>query len=142
MLLARDILILKRYGEHVNWKMTGGAATNRAMLTQALPVLVRQIHPTLLQYQPKPLLPAITGHRSYKTCALTPDLLAASNTRIYNAYFDIANFYRDILGDKKGAIGFYDIILKRFPTNPNLPAVYYSMYRLYSDLNDPESGRV
>jgi outer membrane protein assembly factor BamD (BamD/ComL family) len=70
---------------------------------------------------------------------LTPQLLAQSNMRIYNAYFDIANFYRDILGDKKGAIGFYDIIQKRFPDNPNIPAVYYSMYRLYSDLNDPKA---
>lgn len=70
---------------------------------------------------------------------LTPQLLAQSNMRIYNAYFDIANFYRDILGDKKGAIGFYDIIQKRFPDNPNIPAVYYSMYRIYSDLNDPKA---
>jgi outer membrane protein assembly factor BamD (BamD/ComL family) len=70
---------------------------------------------------------------------LTPDLLAQSNTRIYNAYFDIANFYRDILGDKLGALGFYNILVKRFPTNPNLPAVYYSMYRLYSELNDTKA---
>ncbi len=70
---------------------------------------------------------------------LTPELLAQSNMRVYNAYFDIANFYRDILGDKKGAIGFYDIIQKRFPANPNIPAVYYSMYRIYSDLNDPKA---
>jgi outer membrane protein assembly factor BamD (BamD/ComL family) len=71
---------------------------------------------------------------------LTPDLLAQSNMRIYNAYFDIANFYRDILGDKKGAIGFYELMIKRFPNNPNLPAVYYSMYRIYSDLKDEKAN--
>jgi thiaminase len=43
------------------------------------------------------------------------------------------------LGDKPGALGFYNILVKRFPTNPNLPAVYYSMYRLYSELNDTKA---
>ena len=70
---------------------------------------------------------------------LTPDQLALSNLRIYNALFDIANFYRDILDDKREAIAAYEQILKRFPTNPNLPAIYYSLYRLYSDLNDPKA---
>jgi tetratricopeptide (TPR) repeat protein len=70
---------------------------------------------------------------------LTPDLLAQSNLRIFNAYFDIANFYRDILDDKKEAIATYETILKRFPENPNRPAVDYSLYRLYSELNDPKA---
>lgn len=67
---------------------------------------------------------------------LTSDKLAQSNLRIFNAYFDIANFYRDILDDKKEAINTYNTILKRFPDNPNLPAIYYSLYRLYSELHD------
>jgi len=70
---------------------------------------------------------------------LTPDKLALSNLRIFNAYFDIANFYRDILDDKKEAINTYNTILKRFPDNPNLPAIYYSLYRLYSELNDTKA---
>jgi TolA-binding protein len=70
---------------------------------------------------------------------LTPDKLAQSNLRIFNAYFDIANFYRDILDDKKEAINTYNTILKRFPDNPNLPSIYYSLYRLYSELNDPSA---
>lgn len=70
----------------------------------------------------------------------TPDLLAQSNLRIYNALFDIANFYRDILGDKKEAINAYENILKRFPNNPNKPAIEYSLYRLYSELNASKAG--
>jgi tetratricopeptide (TPR) repeat protein len=66
---------------------------------------------------------------------LTPDLLAKSNTRIYNAYFDIANFYRDVLGDKKEAIAIYELLLSRFPGSPDKPALYYSLYRLYADDN-------
>ena len=69
----------------------------------------------------------------------TPDLLVQSNLRIYNALFDIANFYRDILDDKKEAINTYENILKRFPNNPNKPAIDYSLYRLYSELNDPKA---
>ena len=66
---------------------------------------------------------------------LTPELLARSNTKIYNAYIDIANFYRDILNDKKEAITWYLALLARFPNDPNKPAIYYSLYRLYSDMN-------
>jgi tetratricopeptide (TPR) repeat protein len=71
---------------------------------------------------------------------LTPDLVAQSNLRIYNAYFDIANFYRDILDDKRGAIDAFETLLRRFPDNPNLPAIYYSLYRLYTELNDPKAA--
>lgn len=70
---------------------------------------------------------------------LTPALVDQSNLRIYNAYFDIANFYRDILDDKRGAIDAFETILRRFPDNPNLPAIYYSLYRLYTELNDPKA---
>jgi len=70
---------------------------------------------------------------------LTPDLVAQSNQRIYNAYFDIANFYRDILDDKREAINAFETILHRFPDNPNLPVIYYSLYRLYTELNDPKA---
>jgi tetratricopeptide (TPR) repeat protein len=70
---------------------------------------------------------------------LTTDKLALSNLRIFNAYLDIANFYRDVLDDKKDAIDTYNTILKRFPNNPNLPAIYYSLYRLYSETHDAKA---
>ncbi|MBS1530239.1 MAG: tetratricopeptide repeat protein [Bacteroidetes bacterium] len=64
---------------------------------------------------------------------LTPDLLAKSNQRIYLAYFDIANYYRDILGDRKEAITAYELLINRFPDSPDKPALYYNLYRLYAD---------
>ncbi len=64
---------------------------------------------------------------------LTPTLLAQSNQRVYNAYVDIANFYRDVLDDKPDAIATFETILRRFPDDPNKPAIYYSLYRLYAD---------
>ncbi|MGN6640953.1 MAG: tetratricopeptide repeat protein, partial [Mucilaginibacter sp.] len=70
---------------------------------------------------------------------LTPALLAQSDQRIYNAYADIANFYRDVLGDKKDAIATDEILLSRFPNTPDKPAIYYNLYRLYSDV-DPSKA--
>ena len=74
-----------------------------------------------------------------KNLPLTPALLAQSNLRIYNAYTDIANFYRDIIGDKKEAIAAFELILKRFPNDPNKPSIYYNLYRLYSDIDPAKS---
>ena len=66
---------------------------------------------------------------------LTPALLAQSNLKIYNAYMDLGNFYRDILGDKKEAIATFELMLRRFPDDTNKPAIYYTLYRLYSDID-------
>ncbi|RYE22502.1 MAG: hypothetical protein EOP51_13070 [Sphingobacteriales bacterium] len=60
------------------------------------------------------------------------DMLAASNTRTFDAYMAVGSFYRDIIEDRKEAIATYELILKRFPNNPNQAAIYYSLYRLYS----------
>jgi tetratricopeptide (TPR) repeat protein len=70
---------------------------------------------------------------------LTPVLLAQSNTRVYNAYLDIANFYRDILEDKKEAINNYELLLAKYPNDPNKAQIYYSLYRLYSDTDPAKS---
>ncbi|MGZ3834548.1 MAG: type IX secretion system periplasmic lipoprotein PorW/SprE, partial [Mucilaginibacter sp.] len=74
-----------------------------------------------------------------KDLPLTPDLLSQSNARVYSAYFDIANFYRDILGDKKEAIAIYELLLNRFPNTPEKPALYYNLYRLYNGDNQAKS---
>ena len=70
---------------------------------------------------------------------LTPAQLTLSNTRIYNAYLDIANFYRDILEDNKEAIAIFELLLQRFPNTVNKPSVYYNLYRLYSDIDKAKS---
>lgn len=70
---------------------------------------------------------------------LTPGKLAQSNQRIYSAYDDLGDFYRDLLDDKQEAIGMFETLLRRFPVNPNTPAVYYNLYRLYSTINREKS---
>lgn len=70
---------------------------------------------------------------------LTPELLAQSNQRIYNAYVDLAVFYRDVLNDKPEAIATFEQLIKRFPEDENLAANYYNLYRLYADVNAARS---
>nr|WP_186461907.1 tetratricopeptide repeat protein [Mucilaginibacter pallidiroseus] len=72
---------------------------------------------------------------------LNAALLAQSNDRIYSAYLDIANFYRDVLEDRKEAIAVYETLTKRFPNNPNAAAVYYNLYRLYSEQDAARSDQ-
>lgn len=77
-----------------------------------------------------------------RSIPLTPALLQQSNSIIFNAYADIAGFYKDILGDDKESISTYEYLLRRFPDNVNLAAVYYSLYRLYSDEhNEPQAEK-
>ena len=70
---------------------------------------------------------------------LTPELLKQSNIRIYNAYLDLGNLYRDVLEDKKEAIAAFEKLLSRFPDNPDKPAIYYNLYRLYADIDATKS---
>ncbi|MEZ2335041.1 tetratricopeptide repeat protein [Mucilaginibacter sp. RCC_168] len=70
---------------------------------------------------------------------LTPDQLSQSNIRIYNAYLDLGNLYRDVLEDKKEAIAAFEKMLARFPNNPDKPAIYYNLFRLYTDIDAAKS---
>jgi tetratricopeptide (TPR) repeat protein len=72
---------------------------------------------------------------------LTPTLLAQSNSRVYNTYLDLGNFYRDVLGDKKEAIATFELLLARFPDNHDQPAIYYNLYRLYADADAAKSEK-
>nr|WP_157799173.1 tetratricopeptide repeat protein [Mucilaginibacter auburnensis] len=66
---------------------------------------------------------------------LTADQLIQSNQRVYSAYLEMANFYRDILDDKNEAIANYVLLINRYPDNPNNAEVYYDLYRMYFDSN-------
>ncbi len=55
-------------------------------------------------------------------------LLLKSNQHIIDAYFEIAGFYQQELNDKAEANKVYLELLKRFPENNHLAAIYYSLY--------------
>ncbi|MFM6976855.1 MAG: tetratricopeptide repeat protein [Sphingobacteriaceae bacterium] len=67
------------------------------------------------------------------------DKLADSNLRIADAYFEVGDYYREVLNDKAEAIRAFETLLKRFPNYGNLAAVYYNLYRLYSDVDEEKS---
>ncbi len=64
---------------------------------------------------------------------LTTDLLQKSDQQIIDAYFEIAAFYQQVLGDEQEAIKVYETLLARYPQNNHLDAVYYSLYLGYKD---------
>jgi tetratricopeptide (TPR) repeat protein len=77
-----------------------------------------------------------------RSIPLTPALMQQSNTTIFNAYADIAGFYKDILGDNAESINTYEYLLNRFPDHTNLAVIYYSLYRLYTEAhNEPQAEK-
>ncbi|RYE29862.1 MAG: hypothetical protein EOP42_13395, partial [Sphingobacteriaceae bacterium] len=92
--------------------------------------------PDVVQVQaPQSATPGVATFKQQlvNSIPVTPALLQQSNQIIFNAYTDIASFYKDILGDNPESINTYEYLLTRFPDNNNLPVIYYSLYRLYSD---------
>ena len=65
---------------------------------------------------------------------ITPELLAASNQKIIDSYYEMAIFYQQELDDREEAVRIYQLILTRFPDNNHLASIYYSLY-----LNDKKS---
>lgn len=72
---------------------------------------------------------------------LTEDLLHRSNQRIAEAYYDIANFYKDELKDDQLAIKTYEELLKHSPQSTYTLPVYYNLYRLYQPVDASKSLR-
>jgi len=81
-----------------------------------------------------------TSAARYKNALpVTPELLTASNQRIIDAYYEIANFYQQELDDQPEAIKIYELILNRFPENNHLASIYYSLSLGYKKA-DPEKA--
>lgn len=64
-----------------------------------------------------------------------------SNKKIASALYDIANYYRDIILDTAEAVKTYKQLLNRFPDNQHTLAVYYNLYRLYSNADKNQSEK-
>ncbi|MBL4675536.1 MAG: tetratricopeptide repeat protein [Mucilaginibacter sp.] len=126
-----------------NWRRANRASSN---ITQNNTITTNSADPTLTSTDPTSLgNVAKVNAGNYRqqimqNLPLTPQLMAQSNKRVLDAYMDIATFYRDILDDKKEAIIAFEKILTRFPGNDNTPAIYYNLYRLYSETKDEPSS--
>ncbi|WP_131536514.1 type IX secretion system periplasmic lipoprotein PorW/SprE [Pedobacter nototheniae] len=72
---------------------------------------------------------------------INSDLVAKSNQKIIDAYFEIASFYQQELNDKAEANKVYVELLKRFPENNHLVAVYYSLFLNNQGVNQAEAEK-
>jgi hypothetical protein len=61
----------------------------------------------------------------------------ASHNKIINGYYDAGQIYRDELKDLKQAVELYETLLKNYPDNEYKLAVYYQLYSMYTQLNNP-----
>lgn len=62
---------------------------------------------------------------------LTPAKLAASNDRIFDAYYAIGTIYKSGLNNVSRAIETFEKMVARFPENEDITSVYYNLYLLY-----------
>ncbi|MFD0792664.1 tetratricopeptide repeat protein [Mucilaginibacter litoreus] len=138
--ISQGIAIFKRiWGNRKledNWRRANRAESDITQNNQAAIAATDPDAPlNAAQNIADPFMVTASGYRQdiVNNLPLTPALLTQSNRRIFEAYMDIANFYRDELNDKNEAIAAYKQILARFPDNNNLPAIYYNLYRLYSE---------
>ena len=99
------------------------------------------VMPGLMQKSTADVAASAYRQQLIQSIPVTPDLLAQSNQRIYNAYLDLAAFYRDILDDKPEAIAVYEELIRRFPADENLVADYYNLYRLYTNVDKAKSEK-
>lgn len=70
----------------------------------------------------------------------TPELLAKSNQRIIDAYYDIASFYLQELNDPEEAEEVYQLLLDRFPANNHLAATYYSLFLIAKNKDEARAN--
>jgi hypothetical protein len=71
----------------------------------------------------------------------TPALLATSDQKIIDAYFEIASFYQQELNDKPEANKIYLELIKRYPDNNHLVAIYYSLHLNYKGVDEVKSDQ-
>ena len=70
---------------------------------------------------------------------LTTEQKLISDQKIAAAFFDIGNYYRDVLLDTVEALNTYEKLLQRFPENAEKLAIYYNLYRLNQNINPQRS---
>ena len=78
--------------------------------------------------------------RYTESIPVSPELLNLSNQKIIDAYYEIASFYLQELNDPKEADLVYQTLLKRFPANNHLPAIWYSLFLIHKDTDQQKSN--
>jgi tetratricopeptide (TPR) repeat protein len=70
---------------------------------------------------------------------LNDSLMAISDEKIANAYFNAGKVFQEKIMDNQKAAESYESLLNRFPENELVPEALYDLYRLYKETNGPKS---
>lgn len=70
-----------------------------------------------------------------KEVPLTQGALDSMHRQIHDQLIVIGNIYRDYTQTNTDAIAVYEEFLKRYPNTPAGAEIYYSLYRMYSDID-------
>ena len=65
----------------------------------------------------------------------TPEMMAASNGRIAQAYFNLGVIFKDRFKDNQSAVSNFESLVNRFPENENRLQAFYYLYN--RELGDP-----
>ncbi|MDP4223462.1 MAG: tetratricopeptide repeat protein [Bacteroidota bacterium] len=68
-----------------------------------------------------------------KNLPLTDSLIAVSNVRISNAYFNAGKVFSEKISDPQKASESYETLLTRFPESELIPETLYELYKVYRD---------
>jgi tetratricopeptide (TPR) repeat protein len=70
---------------------------------------------------------------------LNDSLLAVSNEKIANAYFNAGKVFSEKISDRQKAAESYEKLLSRFPGNEVVPETLYELYKVYNEDNNQKS---
>lgn len=68
----------------------------------------------------------------------TPEAINASNKKIATALVNLGYIYKDGLEDIPNSVKSFEEYIKRFPTSDNLLTIYYQLYLIGVEFNNPE----
>jgi tetratricopeptide (TPR) repeat protein len=74
-----------------------------------------------------------------KDLPLTDSLMAASDSRIVNAYLNAGKAYAEKIHDLQGATEAFENILTRYPGNELVPEALYNLYKINKDVDYSKS---
>ncbi len=71
-----------------------------------------------------------------KNLPMSDSLIAKSNKRIIDAYYNLGSSYKEELNNNKKAIATFDELNSRFSDNKYKASTYYQLYRIYISTNN------
>ncbi|ALD21928.1 tetratricopeptide repeat protein [Hymenobacter sp. DG25A] len=126
-----------------NWRISSQANTSPVTNQGDVPISIAGtdatvVNNTAAEADPAAQLTTLVAEYQ-KNIPVGPEQLAASNKQIEEALFALGAIYSQQLKEPDRAITTYETLLSRFPRSGHVPEVYYGLYLLYRDKQDPKA---